>query len=84
LLLCASPAPCAEARPAWAISSLQGATYSPISTPASISTSMGFITAMTMRARDTPAARMTVSSLLLASVPSPIRQPINAAMGSIS
>ena len=34
--------------------------------PASISTSIGFITAQTIRDRDTPAARMMVSSLLLA------------------
>ena len=52
--------------------------------PASISTSMGFITAQTIRPMDTPAARMMVSSLLLASVPRPIRQPISAAIGSIS
>ncbi|SVJ79138.1 Uncharacterised protein [Klebsiella pneumoniae] len=52
--------------------------------PASISTSIGFITAQTIRDRDTPAARMMVSSLLLARVPRPTRQPISAAIGSMS
>ncbi len=48
------------------------------------STNIGFITAQTMRPRETPAARITISSLLLARVARPIRQPMSAAMGSIS
>ena len=72
------------ARLAWAKFSLQGARYSPINTPASMITSIGFITAQTIRRMDTPAARMMVSSLLLARLPRPIRQPISAAIGSIS
>ena len=73
-----------QARPLWAMFSVQGATYSPTRMPASISTSIGFITAQTIRDRDTPAARMMVSSLLLARVPRPTRQPISAAIGSMS
>ncbi|MDT4886901.1 hypothetical protein FQZ97_1233060 [compost metagenome] len=72
------------ARSAWARFSLQGARYSPIRMPASINTSIGFITAQTIRPMETPAARMMVSSLLLARLPRPIRQPIKAAIGSIS
>ncbi|MND84814.1 hypothetical protein D3C80_767130 [compost metagenome] len=82
--LCASPLPWARERLAWARFSLQGAAYSPISTPTTISTSIGFITAQTIRPMETPAARITVSSLLLARAPRPIRLPINAAIGSMS
>ncbi|KAF1054141.1 MAG: hypothetical protein GAK43_01061 [Stenotrophomonas maltophilia] len=78
------PPLCASARPLWAMVSVVGTTYSPSRMPANISTSIGFITAQTMRISDTPAARMMVSSLLLARVPRPTRQPIRAAIGSIS
>ncbi|MCY1182556.1 hypothetical protein D9M73_231210 [compost metagenome] len=84
LELWASPLPWASERSAWALFSVTGAKYSPIRIPASISTSIGFITAQTMRPIDTPAARMMVSSLLLARLPRPIRQPIRAAIGSMS
>ncbi|MCY1175695.1 hypothetical protein D9M73_159440 [compost metagenome] len=84
LALCASPLPWASERLACAAVSAGGATYSPTSTPASINTSIGFMTAQTIRPIDTPAARMMVSSLLLARLPRPIRQPISAAIGSIS
>ncbi|KWV90259.1 hypothetical protein PFLmoz3_00257 [Pseudomonas fluorescens] len=69
---------------AWAVASAGGATYSPISTLQAISSSIGFITAQTIRPMETPAARMMVSSLLLARVPRPIRQPISAAIGIMS
>ncbi|MNO95293.1 hypothetical protein D3C76_869310 [compost metagenome] len=58
--------------------------YSPTRMPTNISTSIGFITAQTICDRETPAARMMVSSLLLARLPRPIRQPISAAIGSMS
>ena len=73
-----------QERSAWALFSVTGATYSPISRPTNISTSMGFITAQTIRPMDTPAARMMVNSLLLARLPRPIRHPISAAIGNIS
>ncbi|MNG24494.1 hypothetical protein D3C84_1092260 [compost metagenome] len=63
---------------------MAGATYSPINSPTTISTSIGFMTAQTIRPIDTPAARMMVSSLLLARLPRPIRQPISAAIGNMS
>ncbi|MNF95544.1 hypothetical protein D3C84_783050 [compost metagenome] len=69
---------------ACAVLSVAGAMYSPINTPTTIRISIGFMTAQTIRPIDTPAARMMVSSLWLARLPRPIRQPISAAIGNMS
>jgi hypothetical protein len=69
------------ARMSVAYCSASATTHSPSHTDTTTSSSPAFTAAQAMRASDTPQARITTSSLLLASRPRPIRLPSRAASG---
>ena len=71
-------------RRCWANCSHGGAISSPMSTQATMMSAPAFITQETVFDSDTPAARMTVISLVLTSAPSANRLPRRAATGNRS
>ena len=71
----------AAERMVWAYCSARGVSHSPTITAAIMNSAPTFITDKMMRASETPAARITINSLLLASVPRPTMLPISATGG---
>ena len=67
---------------ACARSSPHGASASPLATISRVSSASGIATDTLSRRRDRPSARNAVSSELAASWPSPISDPITAAVGN--
>jgi hypothetical protein len=80
----ACPPDCANARELSAICSVFGTTYSPSNTTNTPNINAGLNTDKTMRLIEIPAARITVSSLLLAKTPRPTKAPIRLAKGKNS